>query len=164
MNPCPCGYFGDRSSRCRCTSEQISRYQNKLSGPLLDRIDMHVTVPPLPAKLLLSQEPIVVESSEIVRARVIKAREIQYERSNTTNAQLIGEAVTTHCQMKASDHRYLENALLKLGLSARAYHRILKLARTIADLNHSDLISQQDLQEALSYRIVKLNEASAPYV
>jgi magnesium chelatase family protein len=155
MNPCPCGYHGDPSGRCRCTAEQIGRYQNKLSGPLLDRIDMHITVPPLPTKLLLAQTIAAAESSETVRARVIQTRDIQYQRSKCVNAQLTGEAVNMHCRLSEKDAQYLENALLKLSLSARSYHRILKLARTIADLANSESIIQMHLQEALSYRLVR---------
>ncbi|MDP1573483.1 MAG: YifB family Mg chelatase-like AAA ATPase [Coxiellaceae bacterium] len=155
MNPCPCGYFGDTSGRCRCSSDQILRYQNKLSGPLLDRIDMHVTVPPLPTKLLLSQSNEKAESSEIIRERVLKARERQLKRADCINARLIGEAVMTHCRLQEKEQHFFENALIKLGLSARSYHRILKLARTIADLDNREMISQIHLQEALGYRLVR---------
>ena len=152
MNPCPCGYVGDASGRCTCTSEQVSRYQNRLSGPLLDRIDMHVMVPPLSPALLLDQSIEKAESSAVVRARVLAAREKQMQRAQTINARLIGEAVNLHCKVNATDHAFIEKAMTKLGLSARAYHRILKLARTIADLEDSDRIDRAHLQEALSYR------------
>jgi magnesium chelatase family protein len=155
MNPCPCGYYGDPSGRCKCSSEQITRYQNRLSGPLLDRIDMHVLVSQLPPALLLNQKKEKAESSEVVRARVLVAREKQLQRAQCTNAQLAGEAVMQHCAIAEKDFKFLENALLRLGLSARAYHRILKLSRTIADLDHSDQIMQNHLQEALGYRLVK---------
>lgn len=153
MNPCPCGYFGDSSGRCHCTSDQVSRYQNRLSGPFLDRIDMHVLVSQLSAELLLSQSTDKTESSEIVRARVIAARKKQYARANCVNAQLIGENVALHCRVNQKDYRYLEDAMNKLGLSARAYHRILKLSRTIADLDYAEFIAKKHLQEALSYRM-----------
>lgn len=152
MNPCPCGYVGDASGRCTCTSEQVSRYQNRLSGPLLDRIDMHVMVPPLSSALLLDQSIEKAESSAVVRARVLAAREKQIQRAQTINARLIGEAVNLHCKVNAKDHTFIENAMTKLGLSARAYHRILKLSRTIADLEGSDWIERVHLQEALGYR------------
>ena len=155
MNPCPCGYYGDPSGRCKCSSEHISRYQNRLSGPLLDRIDMHVCVSQLSPALLLNQKKEKAESSATVRSRVLLAREKQMLRSKCTNAQLVGEAVIQHCSIAEKDFAFLENALLKLGLSARAYYRILKLSRTIADLDHSDYITQNHLQEALGYRLVK---------
>ncbi|EKD76943.1 MAG: Sigma 54 interacting protein [uncultured bacterium] len=156
MNPCPCGYVGDPSGRCQCTAEQIARYQNRLSGPLLDRIDMHVRVPPLPHELLLSQQTEQSESSETIRARVMAAREKQYARSSFINAQLTSELITQHCGVEKSDYAFLNQAMTKLGLSARAYHRILKLSRTIADLDSSDKIKQAHLQEALGYRQVKV--------
>jgi len=155
MNPCPCGYQGDPSGRCNCNNESIARYQNRLSGPLLDRIDMHITVPQLPPALLLDQKKEKAESSETVRKRVLSARQKQYKRSQMINAQLIGENVMQHCVIAEKDFAFLENAIMKLGLSARAYHRILKLSRTIADLDDTDMIAQKHLQEALSYRLVK---------
>lgn len=158
MNPCPCGYFGDVNGRCKCGIEQIQRYQNRLSGPLLDRIDMHVTVSQLLPTVLLEQSSEKSESSDVVRNRVLMAREKQMQRSQCTNAQLVGNAVTTHCRVDKKDHDFLEKAMLKLGLSARAFHRILKLSRTIADLDDSDLILQKHLQEALGYRRVSVNE------
>ncbi len=157
MNPCPCGYYGDPSGRCRCSSEQVMAYQNKLSGPLLDRIDMHVTVPQLPATVILDQSQEKAESSAVVRERVLAARDKQQKRSKCTNAQLIGEHVMQHCSVEKNDFIFLENAMVKLGLSARAYHRILKLSRTIADLDNADQITQKHLQEALSYRLVKVD-------
>lgn len=156
MNPCPCGYFGDKNNRCRCTPDQILRYQNKLSGPLLDRIDMHVTVQALPTKTLLSQETERAESSADVRARVIKAREKQLERTRCTNARLSSDAIATQCKINTDDQDFMEAALIKLNLSARAYHRILKLARTIADLSDSKDIQRPHLQEALGYRFVPM--------
>ena len=152
MNPCPCGYAGDASGRCKCSAESIARYQNKLSGPLLDRIDMHVIVPALPPSLLLEQKKEKTESSAAVRTRVLKAREKQLQRSNCINAQLIGENVMKYCCVDQREHAYLEKAMTQLGLSARAYHRILKVSRTIADLENADSISKLHLQEALGYR------------
>ena len=152
MNPCPCGYLGD--PRCTCTSEQVARYQQRLSGPLLDRIDMHITVPPLPTLQLINQTESESESSAIVRKRVCTAREKQYARMGMINAQLIGENVTRYCQVASNDKAFLETAFSKLQLSARAYHRILKLARTLADLDDCDIIFRSHLQEALTYRRV----------
>lgn len=154
MNPCACGYYGDPSGRCRCSADHVLRYQNRLSGPLLDRIDMHVTVPQLPPALLLEQtKQKTAESSDVVRQRVLLAREKQYRRSKCTNSQLIGEKVMQHCRVAEKDFIFLEKAMTTLGLSARAYHRILKLSRTIADLDHAENIEQSHLQEALGYRL-----------
>lgn len=155
MNPCPCGYFGDSSGRCQCGPEQVKRYQGRLSGPLLDRIDMHVTVPQIPAALLLDQGKEKAESSAVVRARVIAAREKQLDRAQCANAQLVGEAVMQHCRVEKKDYAFLEKAMEKLGLSARSYHRVLKLSRTIADLAESEWITQAHLHEAMSYRLVR---------
>jgi magnesium chelatase family protein len=155
MNPCPCGYYGDVSGRCQCTSEQVTRYQNKLSGPLLDRIDMHITVLPISSVLLLNQTQEKTESSACVRSRVIKAREKQQKRSQCVNAQLTGESVMTHCKLEKDDAIFLEKAITTLGLSTRATHRVLKLSRTIADLEEAVSIQQKHLQEALSYRLIK---------
>lgn len=152
MNPCPCGYYGDISGRCHCTSEQVMRYQNRLSGPLLDRIDLHVRVPPLSPALIFNSQNEKAESSETVRARVIHARDKQIARSHCTNAELKSDTITQHCQISENDHAFLEAALVKLNLSTRAYFRILKLARTIADLSHCDNIMQPHIHEALGYR------------
>lgn len=155
MNPCPCGYAGDISGRCQCSQEQVARYQNRLSGPLLDRIDMHVLVSPLPPSLLLSQSSEKAESSAVVRARVIAAREKQLQRGGCVNAALVGEQVAKQCAVEKNDFAFLENAVEKLALSARSYHRVLKLSRTIADLDESDCILKKHLQEALGYRSLR---------
>jgi magnesium chelatase family protein len=160
MNPCPCGYQGDPSGRCRCTSEQVQRYQGRLSGPLLDRIDMHVLVPPLPQSELLRPSKRRGESSATVRQRTIKAREVQLTRQGKPNAMLYGEAVMQQCQIREQDFNYLEQAMQKLGLSARAIHRVLKLARTIADLAGEQQIQLPHLQEALGYRVLGRQSAS----
>ena len=152
MNPCPCGYAGDASGRCTCTHEQITRYQNKLSGPLLDRIDMHVGVLPLPVALLIEKQIAQAESSFLVRERVLKARAMQINRADCMNARLTNDVIEKHCRIQSEDHAYLEKVMTQLGLSARAYHRILKLARTIADLADSETIARHHLQEALSFR------------
>lgn len=156
MNPCPCGYYGDANGRCKCNMEHILRYQNRLSGPLLDRIDMHVTVSQLLPSVLLKEDHEKSEPSSSVRERVLIARDKQLRRSGCMNAQLIGNAVTGYCRVDKKDHDFLEKAMLTLGLSARAFHRILKLSRTIADLDNSDFITQKHLQEALSYRRVSV--------
>lgn len=152
MNPCPCGYYGDVSGRCRCSAEHISRYQQKLSGPLLDRIDMHLTVSPLPPNKIVEPISEKSESSAVVKKRVIAAHEKQLSRSQCLNAQLNSQQISVHCDINQNDFTFLENAMVRLGLSARAYHRIVKLARTIADLDECDKIAGKHLQEALSYR------------
>ncbi|MCK4492629.1 MAG: YifB family Mg chelatase-like AAA ATPase [Methylococcales bacterium] len=152
MNPCPCGYLGDASGRCHCTSEQISRYRNKISGPLLDRIDMHLEVPRVSHEVLRKGAPEGEESSQTIRARVVTARQIALNRAGKPNAQLNAKEVMQFCDLTESGHKLLEQAMNQFGLSHRAYHRILKLSRTIADLNHSPTIEIPHLSEAISYR------------
>lgn len=152
MNPCPCGYLGDPQGRCRCTSEQIERYQGRISGPLLDRIDMHVEIPPLPRGVLLQQQKKPEETSEIVRSRVVLARERALLRCGKSNAQLLNEEIKQFCRIETEDEKFLEETIVQLGLSARAFHRVLKLARTIADLNESAVIKTPHIHEALAYR------------
>jgi magnesium chelatase family protein len=154
MNPCPCGYADDPTDRCQCSPEQIKRYQTRISGPLLDRLDMHITVPPLP-KGALSNKDEVTESSESVRNRVSHTRAIQQNRNGKPNAALAGKEVDKFCAISTSDHQMLDTAMEKFNLSARAYHRILKVARTIADLAGEADIQTEHLSEALSYRGVK---------
>jgi len=151
MNPCPCGYYGHPSGRCRCTEEQIARYRGRISGPLLDRIDLHIEVPPLP-KGALQQTEHREEDSAAVRHRVIACRERQQQRNGKPNALLNNRDVKKYCPLRAEEMRMLEQATEVLGLSARAHQRILKLARTIADMAHSDTIETNHLSEAISYR------------
>jgi len=150
MNPCPCGYAGDPGGRCRCTAEQIVKYRNRVSGPLLDRIDMHIEVPTLPRNQL-TKKGVVAEPSEQVRKRVLAAREIQTARGKI-NAAMENRKIEQHCIISDKDTRLLEQAIHKLGLSARAYHRILKVARTIADLGQSENIKTAHISEAIQYR------------
>jgi magnesium chelatase family protein len=145
MNPCPCGYLG--SERCNCGPQQIERYHRKISGPLLDRIDMHITMSP--PDLDNKQAG---ESSDTVRTRVIAAREKQQTRCGTTNAHLNTQAIEAHCALAPSIETYLKKAIEQYQLSARAYHRVLRVARTIADLADSETIEQTHLAEALFYR------------
>ncbi len=153
MNPCPCGYLGDNgNSSCRCTAEQISRYRGRLSGPLLDRIDIHINVPRVPPKDLQQIPATKEESSSTMRHRVEQARKRQLARSGCANAQLDTEAIRQHCSPQPSASRLMRRAIEQLGLSARAYHRILKLARTIADLAGNDSIETAHISEAISYR------------
>ncbi|MBE0510559.1 MAG: YifB family Mg chelatase-like AAA ATPase [Chromatiales bacterium] len=151
MNPCPCGYHGHPSGRCRCTSEQIQRYRAKLSGPLLDRIDMHIEVPPLP-KGMLSQQGEPGEDSATVRRRVEALRQRQLARSGKANGQLSNPEIRQFCLLGPQQQALLEQATEQLGLSARAHQRILKVARTIADMADSPRIELPHLGEAISYR------------
>ncbi|HKI82061.1 MAG TPA: YifB family Mg chelatase-like AAA ATPase, partial [Pseudodesulfovibrio sp.] len=148
MNPCPCGYHGDSDGRCRCTPEQIRRYRTRISGPLLDRIDLQIEVP-RPTWDQLQGPP--GEPSAAVRERVEAARGRQRCRG-TVNAELQGETLTSHCRLSPPDRHLLQQVLEKLGLSARAYHRILRVARTIADLDHAEHIATDHLTEAIQYR------------
>jgi magnesium chelatase family protein len=152
MNPCPCGYLGDASGRCHCTSEQVMRYRARVSGPLLDRIDMHLDVPRVSHEVLRKGSPNGEESSEKIRARVVAARSIAVSRSGKANSALTAKEVKQLCLLSEPGHQLLEQAMDKFGLSHRAYHRILKLARTIADLAHSPQIDISHLSEAIGYR------------
>ncbi|MDD1611980.1 MAG: YifB family Mg chelatase-like AAA ATPase [Methylococcaceae bacterium] len=152
MNPCPCGYLGDASGRCHCTSEQVMRYRARISGPLLDRIDMHLEVPRVPHDVLRKGSPEGEECSATIRARVDAARELALARSGKVNSAMTAKEVKQFCVLSESGHQLLEQAMDKFGLSNRAYHRILKLARTIADLAHSEAIDIVHLSEAISYR------------
>ncbi|MEI7840770.1 MAG: YifB family Mg chelatase-like AAA ATPase [Methylococcaceae bacterium] len=152
MNPCPCGYLGDASGRCHCSSEQVGRYRAKISGPLLDRIDMHLEVPRVSHDVLRRGSPDGEESSATIRARVVAARNIAIARSGKANSALTAKEVKQWCEVSDSSHRLLDQAMERFGLSNRAYHRILKLARTIADLANSPDIEIQHLSEAIGYR------------
>lgn len=152
MNPCPCGYLGHSNGRCHCTGEQVQRYRARVSGPLLDRIDMHVEVPSVPQAVLRATPDTVGEDSAVVRQRVEVARECQTTRSGKANALLKNREVSQHCRISDADSHLLEQAIDRLGLSARAYHRILKVARTVADLAGAADIGTAHLTEAIAYR------------
>jgi magnesium chelatase family protein len=150
MNPCPCGYAFNQDSRCQCSAEAIKRYQNRISGPLLDRIDLHIDVPPLSAQDLQTQRP--SETSTTVRARVLAAYQFQLSRQGFTNQQLSPQQLEQYAVLSSDSQKMLALAQQRLNLSARAYHRVLRVARSIADLAESESISTTHLSEALSYR------------
>ncbi len=155
MNPCPCGYLGDKEKHCTCTEYQINRYRAKLSGPLLDRIDIQIDVPRLTTEELLNTNS-NAESSAEIRKRVINARKIQKERyKNTgilTNSQLTADMVKKYCQIDNASKEILKLAVAKYQLSGRRYDRVLKLSRTIADLDNSEIITIKHITQALQYR------------
>lgn len=149
MNPCPCGYLGDPTGRCRCSTEQVQRYRNKLSGPLLDRIDLHLTV--ARESTVLSEQPSGETSTSVAKV-VAAARELQQARQGCANAFLDLKALRRHCPLTAEDQKWLETACERLTLSLRAAHRLLKVARTLADLEQVEAIGRSHLAEALQYR------------
>lgn len=150
MNPCPCGYAFNQDSRCQCSAEAIKRYQNRISGPLLDRIDLHIDVPPLSAQDLQTQLP--SETSTTVRDRVLAAYKFQLSRQGFSNQQLSPQQLEQYAVLSSDTQKMLALAQQRLNLSARAYHRVLRVARSIADLAQSESISTAHLSEALSYR------------
>ena len=154
MNPCPCGYYNHPTKKCRCSPHSIQNYLNRISGPLLDRIDIHIEVPPVDYSELSAKEK--GESSEKIRERVNKARQIQIDRYKgtgiTCNAHLTSELLKKYCITDENADKILEKAFDSLGLSARAYDRILKVSRTIADLDNSEVIKGEYVAEALQYR------------
>jgi magnesium chelatase family protein len=156
QNPCPCGYFGDSEKNCTCSLSTIHNYQKRISGPLLDRIDLHVSVPRENFNNLHSNT--APESSDVVRGRVLHARKLQSDRfkvsSITTNHEMEQKEITEFCTLPDSGINLLKNAVERLHLSTRTYFRIIKVARTIADLQAHGTIQTNDIAEALQYRIV----------
>lgn len=154
LNPCPCGYYQDPIKECTCSAALIARYQKRISGPLLDRIDIHITVPRVEFEKLSGDR--LGEPSSKIRERVERAREIQRERFKGTNLQVnadMGPAeVRTFCELDDAGKQLMRAAMKQLNMSARAFHRILKLARTIADLAESEKIETHHLAEAVQYR------------
>jgi len=155
MNPCPCGFLGDIDRECTCTPFEINRYKSRISGPLLDRIDIHIEVPRIKYRDIRDQKK-QNEKSNLIRERVVKARKIQELRfcgtPITSNAQMGSKEVRYYCQLTGNGTKLLKDAFERLYLSVRAYYRILKVARTIADLCESDEIGQEHIAEAIQYR------------
>jgi magnesium chelatase family protein len=152
MNPCPCGYAGDADGRCHCTPDAIARYRGRISGPLLDRIDIISDVPRMPLTELNGKRGAHDEDSASVRARVIAARNIAMQRAGKPNATLAVREIERDCALGDAERTLLERAMEKLSLSARAYHRVLRVARTIADLAGRERIAREHLAEAVQYR------------
>ncbi len=152
MNPCPCGFSGSVGRACRCSPQQIQRYLSKLSGPLLDRIDMQVEVPTLSVELLSGQATRKNESSAVVKERVLKARDKQHVRQQKLNRELLVSDLEQFCRLTDEVQQLLNKIIAKFNLSARVYHRIVKVARTIADLMGEDSIKSEHIAEALNYR------------
>lgn len=154
MNLCPCGYFNDPTRECKCSPPQIQRYISKISGPLLDRIDIHIDVPAVKVSELSAQE--AHEGSAEIRERVNQARQIQQHRFTGehvySNAQMTSRLIRKYCQLRQNSQTLLERAINKYGLSARAYDRILKVSRTIADLAGLEQIADEHISEAVQYR------------
>ncbi len=154
MNPCPCGYLGHYNGKCRCTPDQVSRYRNKISGPLMDRIDIQIEIPSVTHQDLLKNAD--GETSAEIQNRVETARIRQLTRQNKSNALLNVTEIERYCKPDAQGEALLRQAITRLDLSARAYHRILKVARTIADLAGSDEILTVHIAEAVQYRRLNL--------
>jgi len=154
MNPCPCGYNTDSKKECHCTPRQIQNYISRISGPLLDRIDIHVEVPNVQYKDLASDSD--CESSEEIRERVTKSRERQLERFQdlkySTNSRMSTKQIKKHCSLDSQAEELLHQAMTELNISARGYNKILKVGRTIADLDHSDTVRLEHISEAVQYR------------
>jgi magnesium chelatase family protein len=153
MNPCPCGYYGDPKRECRCSPNQIQKYQSKISGPLLDRIDLHVEVPAVQFEDMARKE--TAESSMHIRNRVMKARERQHQRfkkKDRINAYMGPKGIKVHCALNEECETFLKSAMSEMNFSARSYDRILKVSRTIADLENKPSIETHHLAEALQYR------------
>jgi magnesium chelatase family protein len=151
MNPCPCGHSGDKKQDCHCSGEQIQRYAHRVSGPLLDRIDLHVEVP-RPEQSVLDRSGPEPEASRAVAARVSAAREIQLERQGCCNAQLGNKMMERYCVLGNTGRQLLERAAERMALSPRGVHRVLKVARTLADLDAEERIADTHLAEAIAYR------------
>jgi len=165
MNPCPCGYLGDPAGRCACTPDVTERYRARLSGPLLDRIDIVIEVPALPARAMAFATGLATGESASLRARVSRARDRAMARQAVPNARLDAAGVAVHCEPSAPAKRLLARAVDRLGISARGFHRIAKVARSIADLDDSPAIESPHVAEALGLRrsLTRRRVARAPF-
>jgi len=156
MNPCPCGFWNDHTRECRCSPIQIQRYVGRISGPLLDRIDIHIDVPAVKFRELSGDTPPETDSSTTIRNRVIAARARQLKRFANekifSNAAMTPRMIRRHCRIDTASEQMLEQAMTRVGLSARAYDRILKVSRTIADLEGAEKIQSPHVSEAVGYR------------
>ena len=159
LNPCPCGFFGDPKRECRCSLVQVQRYRDRISGPLLDRIDIQLEVPAIEFREIASKEQ--GEKSDVIRERVVQVRKRQTERFHRTkirtNARMSSKMIRAHCQLDDAGEELLRMAMQQLSLSARAYDRILKVSRTIADLGNAERISSEHVGEAIQYRTLDRN-------
>jgi magnesium chelatase family protein len=153
MNPCPCGHLGDERIPCRCTEIQIKKYRQKLSGPLLDRLDMHVAVKAMTSRDLITTDNNQQEqSSEEIRKQIIACRQLQHNRQKVLNSELNHKDLEKICVLNESTKAFMQQAMDKLGFSARVFHRILKLARTAADLSNEKEVGVNHLSEAMAFR------------
>ncbi|MEK6735065.1 MAG: ATP-binding protein, partial [Pseudomonadota bacterium] len=148
---CPCGYLGHPNGKCHCTPDQVTRYRGRISGPLLDRIDIQIEVPAVPQEELMRQRT-TGEKSSTIRQRVEESHQLQLNRQGKTNSRLSVKEIDKFCALDTASENLLKNAINRLNLSARAYHRILKVARTIADLSGIERINNQHIAEAIQYR------------
>ena len=159
-HPCKCGYYGHPTKPCQCSFQEIKRYRTKISGPVLDRIDIHLEVPPVDYKDLLKNSNKPQTSSSEIKQKVLAARKIQEKRYGTklkTNAKLKPKEIKKYCILEPKAQAFLEKAAEKFSFSSRAIHKILKLARTIADLEESDIILKHHITEAVQYRSLEKN-------
>ena len=159
-HPCPCGYFGDPRRECRCSPQQVQRYRDRISGPMLDRIDLHVEVPAVQYQEMAGKEP--GETSSAIGERVQRVREIQTQRfagngKTRTNSRMSNREINAHCQLDTDAEGMMKMAMTELHFSARAYDRILKVARTIADLDAKEQIGANHVAEAIQYRTLDRN-------
>jgi magnesium chelatase family protein len=152
MTPCPCGYLGDASGRCNCTPDQVARYRARISGPLLDRIDLQVFVPRVDRAVITAPVPPPSESTVTVRDRVVAARQRQIARAQKSNGALLPREIDRDVRLDAAARDLMEKAMVRLALSARAYHRVLRVARTIADLADRERVQAGDVAEAIQLR------------